>query len=136
MSMDKTPLAHTVQEENEIKTRKRKNEKNVCLFVVCVASGNLRLRTYLRHAEMRVGRCCRCAPCIWAECTKVCLHVRACVCVCVCVCMHLCMYYVACLYYNLTVQVITPLETVETGMIPFQKGVLLRAQLQTRRLCQ
>ena len=51
--------------------------KKVCLFVVCVASGNLRLRTYLHHAEMRVGRGCRCAPCahVWAECTNVCIYV-------------------------------------------------------------
>ena len=39
VSMDKTPLAHTVQKEKKKrKIRKRKKKK---LFVVCVASGNL-----------------------------------------------------------------------------------------------
>ena len=76
-----SPYCPKRKKENKNKKKEKKNKKkekwkNVCLFVVCVASGNLCLRMYLRHAEMRVGRGCRRAPCIWAECMNVCMYVR------------------------------------------------------------
>ena len=62
---------------------------------VCVVSGSLRLRTYLRHAEkMRVGRGCRRAPMYVGIYVRMYVRMYVCVCMYVCmyVCMHVCMY--------------------------------------------
>ena len=51
MSLDKTPLAHAVYCLQKYKNEKKKEKEEKINMCVCVVSGSLRLRTYLRHAE-------------------------------------------------------------------------------------